>query len=71
MGEAHEGIATRHQGTKSTARKILLAGLWWPTLFEDVDELVKAYDVYQRVGKLGKHHLMPLYPILAHAPFEK
>lgn len=34
--EAHEGVATKHQGTKSTSRKILLASLWWPTIFEDV-----------------------------------
>ena len=38
-------------GGKSTARKILHAGLWWPTLHKDTKEYAKSYDVCQRVGK--------------------
>lgn len=71
MRETHEGIAVKHQGIKSTTRKILVVGVWWPTLFEDMDKWVKTYNVCQRAGKPSQQHFMPMQLIMAQAPFDK
>ena len=44
IDEAHSGIAGGHFVAKTTARKVLQVGLWWPTLFSDVVEFVKRCD---------------------------
>lgn len=36
MEEAHQGLTGGHVGADATARNQCLAGLWWPTLLEDV-----------------------------------
>ena len=33
LDEAHSEIAGGHFAAETTARKVLQAGLWWPTLF--------------------------------------
>ena len=40
--EAHSGTAGGHFAGKSTAQKILAAGLWWPTLHKDTKSFVDA-----------------------------
>ena len=42
LKEAHE--PTGHMGPKTTARKILLVGLWWPTVHNDAREWVVSCD---------------------------
>ena len=48
LKEAHEGQAGGHMGLNTTARKIVLAGLWWPTVHNDAMEWVVACDTCQR-----------------------
>jgi hypothetical protein len=38
LAEAHVGIAGGHYSGKPTAKKILTAGLWWPTLHKDAKD---------------------------------
>ena len=38
LNEAHEGLAGGHMGSDTMARKVLLGGLWWLTLFTDARE---------------------------------
>lgn len=44
LKEVHEGPVGGHRGPDTTVRKILLAGLWWPTLHNDARECVVACD---------------------------
>ena len=60
--KAHEGPARGHMGLDTTAQKILLAGLWWPTVYNDVREWVVGCDTCQWVGKPLKRDFMPLNP---------
>ena len=40
LWKAHEGLAEGHMGLDTIVRKVLLAGLWWPTLYNDAREWV-------------------------------
>ena len=44
LAEAHLGIAGGHFSTKTTAKAILMLGIWWPTLFQDAHAYVKSCD---------------------------
>ena len=67
----HSDVCGGHFAGDSTARKVLLAGFWWPTLFKDAHKFVRRCDPCQRVGKPIPSSAMPLIPILAQTPFEK
>ena len=71
LKEAHEGPAGGHMGPDTTARKILLAGLWWPTVYTDTREWVVGCDTCQRAGKPLKRDFMPLNPSHAQELFER
>lgn len=71
LRESHEGLAGGHMGPDATARKILLAGLWWPTLYTDAREWVLSCDTCQRVGKPLKRDFMPLFPLQPQELFER
>ena len=45
--EAHEGIAGGHYAGKEMTQKILLAGLWWPTVHSDSQDYCRACDTCQ------------------------
>jgi hypothetical protein len=67
----HSDACGGHFAGESTARKALLAGYWWPTLFKDAHSYTRKCDPCQRVGKPTPTTAMPLIPLLALAPFEK
>ena len=60
-----------HFAGDSTARKALMAGYWWPTMFTDAHQFARRCDPCQRIGRPTDTSAMPLVPILAQAPFEK
>ncbi|KAL2634169.1 hypothetical protein R1flu_005648 [Riccia fluitans] len=64
-------VRWRDFGIQTTAKKILAAGYWWPTVFRDVATYVKACDPCQRTGRPTASTRRPLVPILPLAPFEK
>ncbi|XP_060968814.1 uncharacterized protein LOC133036285 [Cannabis sativa] len=43
-----------------TAAKVLQSGLYWPTLFKDANDFVKACDRCQRTWNISKRNEMPL-----------
>ena len=44
--------------------KVLQSGFYWPSLFKDAHKMCRSCDRCQRLGKLSRHHMMPLNPIL-------
>jgi hypothetical protein len=50
INEAHAGPAGGHFQADTTTRKILQAGLWWPTLHKDCRDQVRKCDSCQRLG---------------------
>jgi hypothetical protein len=46
LAESHERIVGGHYAGKETVKKVLRAGLWWPTLHKDAKEYYKFYDVF-------------------------
>lgn len=67
----HTDVCSGHFAGEATARKALLAGYWWPSLFKDAHLYTRRCDPCQRTGKPTPSTAMPLQPILALAPFEK
>jgi Integrase zinc binding domain/Integrase core domain len=53
-----------HSATDKTTTKILQAGFFWPTLFKDVRNFVKACDKCQRMGNISRRNEMPQKGIL-------
>jgi hypothetical protein len=45
LAKSHEVITGGHYTGKAIAQKVLLTGLWWPTLHKDAKEYIRAYDV--------------------------
>ena len=62
LEEAHARIIGGHYGGWDIARKLLRAGIWWPTLHNDAAEYARSCDVCQRVGKPSRHDEMQLVP---------
>ena len=60
LAEAHSGAAGGHYAGKATVQKILVAGLWWPTLHKDAREYCHSCDICQRTGKPSRRDEMPL-----------
>ena len=54
LAEVHDEVAQGNYEGHTTIRKILRAGLWWPTLHNDVLDYVKSYDMF--VKGQGSHH---------------
>nr|XP_025678202.1 uncharacterized protein LOC112778047 [Arachis hypogaea] len=48
LAEVHESICGMHSGTRSLAQKILCAGFYWPTIWEDIQKKVRTYDHCQK-----------------------
>ena len=67
----HDEPCGGHFAGELTARKVLFAGYWWPTLHKDSFEYCKRCDKCQWIGRPTKQFATPLTPILALKPFEK
>ena len=52
-------------------RKILQAGLWWPTMHADARDYCHIYDVCQRTGKPSRRDGIPLVPQITLQAFDK
>lgn len=49
-----------HHGLERTMTKVLQYGFFWPTLFNDDQDFMKACDQCHRTGSIGKKQKMPL-----------
>lgn len=62
--QCHAGLYGGHSGIMKTQSKILQAGFFWPSLFQDVNSYVKKCDPCQRTGKSTRRNEMPQQGIL-------
>ena len=69
--EFPEGECGGHLYWKSTAKKILRAGYYWPTLFQDVHKMIIACHKCQIFEGKRKLLPLPLQPINVEAPFQQ
>ena len=52
-------------------QKVLIVGLWWPTVHKDAKEFCRSCDVCQRIGKRSRRDEMPLKPQVTLQAFNK
>ena len=71
LTHAHSSILRGQFSAKVTAKTIVRAGLWWPTLFIDVEESVKRCDECQRYKAPMHRDDMPLRPMMGARAFVK
>ena len=69
ISDSHEGACGGHKYWKTTAYRILRAGYYWPTLFADVYQQVRACIPCQKFAGKQKLLSLPLKPIAVNAPF--
>ncbi|GJY55121.1 reverse transcriptase domain-containing protein [Tanacetum coccineum] len=50
----HNGPTGGHHGPNYTAKKVFDSGFYWPTIYRDAHDLVKACDSCQRQGKISQ-----------------
>jgi hypothetical protein len=60
-----------HFVAKSTFFKILRIGYYWPSIFRDSYEFVRACDKFQKFTGRENFSTMPFQPLLPDFPFSK
>ena len=68
--EAHSGAVGGHFSVETTIKKILQAGLWWPSITKDYKDKIAQCDACQRLGRPLPKNEMPLLPINPSLAFE-
>ncbi|KAL3681416.1 hypothetical protein R1sor_024372 [Riccia sorocarpa] len=71
LKSCHSDEAGGHFSEELTARKIYLAGYWWPTVHKDCDNYVKHCDACQRQSRPVSRYAALLSPMLAARTFPK
>ena len=69
--ELHDGLAGGHFFGDTTAHKILKAGYYCPTLFNNAHAHVKKCDIFQRCGGRQAKAVGQLNPVMITEPFEQ
>jgi hypothetical protein len=69
-GLPHASPYGGHHAGQCTAAKVLQSNFYWPALFKDCAEFVKACDKYQRVGNIVRRNEMPINYSLPLEPFD-
>jgi hypothetical protein len=64
-------VVIRHFVKDITAKKVLDASYWWPTLFKDTHEFCRSCDNYQKIGRLKTKSLAKLVTTFLKEPFMK
>ncbi|MCO5610490.1 hypothetical protein L7F22_064729 [Adiantum nelumboides] len=71
LEQAHSGQVGGHFFADKTTKAILVAGIWWPTLFMDAEEFVKRCDDCQSTKTPRGRDDMPLRPMMGARAFAK
>jgi hypothetical protein len=71
LSACHDSACGGHFSGTLTAQKVLRAGYYWPTLFQDAHEYTKRCDACQRYARNDLRLNLPLRVSLPLVPFEK
>ena len=71
LREIHLGCCGNHAGGRTLARKVLLAGYFWPTLQKDAQKLVNTCLSYQRYQNLTHRPTELLRTSIISCPFDQ
>jgi len=71
MDELHNGVCGMHCGQRTLAARIIRAGYYWPTVWQDCSEYVKRCKGYQDNGLFNHQPLTELHNIRSPWPFAK
>ncbi|XP_022040247.1 uncharacterized protein LOC110942790 [Helianthus annuus] len=63
LHHCHEGPTEGHHGANYTTKKVLDSGFYWPTIFRDAHEWVRACDACQRATNISARNEMPQHPM--------
>nr|GEV22211.1 DNA-directed DNA polymerase [Tanacetum cinerariifolium] len=55
----HNGPTGGHHGANYTAKKVFDFGFYWPTIYQDAQDLITRCDTCQRQGKISQRDEMP------------
>ncbi|KAI3725393.1 hypothetical protein L1987_65181 [Smallanthus sonchifolius] len=59
LRHCHEGPTGGHHGATLTAKKVFDAGFFWPTIFQDAHEMIRACEAFQRESNISSRNEMP------------
>ncbi|MCO5592754.1 hypothetical protein L7F22_046757 [Adiantum nelumboides] len=62
LEQTHSGQAGNYFSADKTAKAILVAGIWWPTLFVDAEEFVKDVMIAKEPKLLEAHNFLRQLP---------
>nr|XP_025702980.1 uncharacterized protein LOC112803717 [Arachis hypogaea] len=71
LSEAHEGICGIHSGARSLAQRILRAGFYWPTIWEDSKHKVRSCDNCQKHSPIINMPAEHLHNSVVSWPFDR
>nr|XP_027096214.1 uncharacterized protein LOC113716116 [Coffea arabica] len=69
LREVHEGICAAHVGSRVLAKKCLLLGYYWPSVFRDAADLVQKCRACQVHASLRHQSVQEMVPIHSPWPF--
>ena len=67
--EIHEGLCGGHPAARSLALKVVRQGYFWPTILQDIKELVKKCDKCQRFANIQHLPAELMTPVSSPWPF--
>ncbi|KAD5317466.1 hypothetical protein E3N88_17412 [Mikania micrantha] len=70
LRHCHEGPTGGHHGATLTAKKVFDAGFYWPTIFRDAHDMVRACDACQRASNISSRDEMPQNGIQVYEIFD-
>jgi hypothetical protein len=71
LNDCHSGACGGHMSGYATAQKILRAGYFWPSLFNDCITAVQKCHACQTYNQKIRSHPAPLHPVVSVGPFAK
>ncbi|XP_071718686.1 uncharacterized protein [Rutidosis leptorrhynchoides] len=69
--EVHEGMCALHSGHKIVASKIMRLGYYLPSMYRDVAEVIRKYQLCQLHAPVSKAPQYPMIPVASPWPFCK
>jgi hypothetical protein len=71
LNDYHSGACGGHMSGYATSQKILRAGYFWPSLFNDCITTIQKCHACQTYNQKIRSHPAPLHPVVSVGPFAK